>query len=507
MSKKRKEKKTNGSSVQRTASEIKKSFNKEEWEKLMFEKAQEALKLLNANSSTTTRTTGTFNKELLRTYMQNPTGQYKNLRNLSRFLYYRSPLYRRLIQYDANMIDLNFRNVVPLVDLVKGPDEKKMIDSYYKTLLMLENMNLPLEFLKAYIIAWREDVFFGCAYHDDTGFFILPLDPDYCKVTGIYPTGDLCFDMDMSYFRSRQEQLELWGEPFQSMYRGYKSDMTNGKWQPMPDENCVCLKVNIDDWEYPIPPYAGLFSRLINLEDLDEIMAVADEQNIYKLLIATIPTIKNSDEVDDWAVDPDTAISYYNKMKGMLPDFVNAVITPIPIESVSFDRDQATDVNKLENSTKSILTTSGGVQTLCPPAGTTAYTAAIRSDEEYAISSLLPQTQAILNRLASYNVSKPAKIILLEVTKYTRDNYIENSQKLLNYGLPLSMTLGALSGFNELELASMAYLQKALNIEELFTPLATASTRSSDNWGRPRNGITDRTDEADASEDKRDNMN
>ena len=71
-----------------------------------------------------------------------------------------------------------------------------------------------MSFLKAYTICFREDVFYGCAYYDEIGMFILPLDPDYCKISGIYNTGDFAFAMDMSYFRSRQTMLELWGEPF-----------------------------------------------------------------------------------------------------------------------------------------------------------------------------------------------------------------------------------------------------------------------------------------------------
>lgn len=448
-------------------------------EAALFKQASESVKKLADPSKALNRSVSKETKEELRNYLKDPVKYEKELRGLSRYLYYRSQVYRRLIMYNASMINLEYRSILPDVDVNNPVNPEALKKSFFETAKLINGMNLPLEFLKAYIIAWREDVFYGCAYHDDTGFFILPLDPEYCKVTGIYPTGDLAFDFNMSYFKSKQEQLEMWGEPFVSMYKEYGGN-AKAKWQPMPDENCVCLKVNIDDWEVPLPPYMGLFDNLINLGDLADIMAVAERQQVDKLLIAQMETIKNSAHADDFAVDPETAVAYFNKFVDTLPDYVSASISPVPINAIPFGRDQAADVNKLESATKSVLTISGGVQTLCPPEGTTAYTAAIRSDEEYAISSLLPQTQAILNRLASYRLSNPAKIKLLEVTKYTKDAYKAELVKDLNYGSPHLLTLSTLSGFNELETISLAHMNDALGLRELFKPLQTAATQSGD---------------------------
>ena len=167
----------------KTAQEIKEWYEKNYKNIQNFEKVQEALKLIDPTKNVS-RSYNTFDKTKLRTYMKNPIAQYKNLRNLSKYLYYRSSVYRRLIWYNATMIDTNARSVIPLIDLNKGGDKKKVLKAYYDTLTVLENMNTQLEFLKAYIIAWREDVFFGTAFYDDTGYFILPNDPDYCKVSG-----------------------------------------------------------------------------------------------------------------------------------------------------------------------------------------------------------------------------------------------------------------------------------------------------------------------------------
>ena len=477
-----------------------------------FESAKGALGLLDP-SKNYSKTFSTFSKEKLRTYMKNPLAQYKNLRSLSRYLWYRSQLYRKIITFNANLIDLNYRSVIPIIDIVKGGDKTKVLKSYNDTLITLENMNLPLEFLKAYIVCWREDVFFGCAYHDDTGFFILPLDPDYCKVTGIYPTGDLSFHMDMSYFSRRQEILEMWGEPFESMYKEYQKDQTNGKWQPMPDENCVCLKVNFDDWETPLPPYIGLFNSLINLEDLAEITAIADEQQIYKLLVATIPLLKNSNEVNDFAIDVDLVIDFYKKIVDALPEYTDAILSLTPIDTVSFDNDQASDVNKIENATKSILTNSGGLAVLGSDiTGSTAWLGSIRADEDYAMSSLLPQTQSIVNRLLSYYVKNPARVKFMEVSKFTVEEFKNTILKDCTYGLPDKLLLNNLNGFTELETLSMNFLEEeCLGLSQKFVPLQSSNTQNTGNIANPEGGRPSSEEngesvssEAEDSRDKRD---
>lgn len=498
---------------QKTSAELRAWFDKHQKSIENFERSKNALQLLDPTKNYS-KTASTFNKDTLRTYMKNPATQYKNLRNLSKYLYYRSQVYRRIINYNANMIDLNYRSVIPLIDVVKGGDKKKVLKTYYDTLNILEKMNLPLEFLKVYITCWREDVFFGCAYYDETGFFILPIDPDYCKITGIYPTGDLAFDMDMSYFSKKKEVLEMWGEPFTSMYSAYQKDSTNGKWQPMPDENAICMKINIDDWETPLPPYLALFNNLINLEDLAEIMAIADEQQIYQLLIMTMPLLKNTNDSDDWAVDPETVIDYYNKMLDMMPDYANAILTPTQIESINFNHDQAADVNKLENATKAVLNTSGGAQVLNSGSinGTTAWNGAIKADEDYALSSLLPQTQAYINRFLSYHLKNAAKVKFLEVTKYTKDIYKESILKDATYGLPNKLLLNTLNGFSELETISMNFLEEdCLELSSKFVPMQSSNTMNTGNLkdGKPTAEESGKvlTDEGEDSRDKKDKSN
>ena len=503
---------TKTASTTRTSAEMKEWYEKYSKSVANYAEANNALKQLVDPAKSITRTYSVFSKESLRTYMANPISNAKNLRNLSRYLYYRSSAYRKLIWFNATMIDPKARAVVPLIDLAKDNDPEKIKKSYYQTLQVLENMNLTLELFKMYVIAWREDVAYGCAFYDDTGYFILPLDPDYCKVTSSYFTGDLGFSMDMTYFRNRQDLLEWLGSPFQEMYNAYGGNNSE-KWQPMPDEYAVCFKVNIDDHEVATVPLMPMFNSLINLADLEDIQAVADEQQIYKLISATIPLINGSDNPDDFAVDPDTAISYFNKMVSSLPSYIGAIISPIPLDTINFGDDQTVDVNKIENATKTVYNSAGGAQILNSStiSGSTAWSGAIKSDMKYAQASLLPQTQAYINRFLSYQVSKPAKVVMLEVSPYTKQEMIDSMQKNLQYGFQSIITLNSLYGYSELQTLSLQYLEDdVLGLKEKIKPLQSANTQSGDSdkeSGGQKKSTGDLTDEGEASIDKRDRAN
>ena len=491
-----------------TVAEIRDWYEKNKRRIENFDAANDAINQLRDMSQTTTKTISSFNKENLRTYLQNIGSNEQNLRNLSRYLYYRCHAYYRLVMYNANMFCLDARSVIPEYDIEQGGDAAAMLKSYQETLTVLDNLNLQYEFLKMYATCFREDVAYGCAYYDETGFFILPLDPDYCKISGAYYTGDFSFYMDMTYFRSRQTLLEMYGEPFTSMHRAYESDTRNGRWQPMPDEYAVCLKARAEDWETVLPVFSGLLAGIINLIDLDDIQAIADEQQIYKMIWLEMETLTNAEMPDEWKVDPDIMIQYFNRMiNDALPEYISAALVPGKLDTISFDYDQTTDTNKVAKATETLFNSSGGAQVLnsATISGTTAFEAAIKADTELAISMLLPQTQGWVNRFLSYQVSTPAKVKFFEVSVYTKDAFRKSMLESAQYGLPTKLAYNTLNGFSERDTLALNFLEEeVLKVSEKFVPLQSSYTQSGTEETAGRPVEDDAGDTADESAEKRD---
>lgn len=492
-----------------TAAEMKEWYEQNK-NTLNFDKANEALKNLRDITKTSTyRTINNFDKSSLRTYLQNISSNEKNIRNLSRYLYYRSQVYYRLIAYNANMFCLDARSVIPNYSLVEDNDKEAILKSYNDTLTALDKMNLQYEFLKAYMTCFREDVFYGVYYFNPesenaTSFFILPLDPDYCKIQGVYETGDFAFSMDMSFFKSHAELLEYWGEPFESLYREYQSDGV--KFKTIPPEYGICLKARAEDWETVVPVFAGLLNSIISLIDQEDIAAIADEQSIYKMIWMELETINGSSNPNDWKVDPELALPYWDRMVNeALPDYISSAIIPGKLNQISFPDNQDTEVNRVENATKTVLNTSGGSQILNSStiSGTTAFNAAVRSDTEFAISMLLPQTQSIVNRILSLYVDNPSYVKFFEISVYTKKEFKDEILKDNEYGLAPKLLVNTLNGFSEKETLALNFLEnEVLNLS--FTPVQSAHTTSNKEGGAPTLSDSEISDSGEASRDKRD---
>lgn len=496
-----------------------KSLNVEElrdwWEKYAkrianFENNQDALtKLKDVTKSTRQKSVTKITKDNLRTYLENPASNEKGLRDVSRYLATRCQVYYRLIKYNANMFCLDARSIIPAYNPGDEKiDEQKMIESYYNTLSLLNKMGLQLEFLKVYVTCFTEDVFYGVCYFEEDSetypsMFFLPLPPEYCKIQGVWLDGTFSYAFDMSYFNRNAEFLELWGEPFQSMWNEYQS--SGVKWVTMPQEYSVCLKFRADDWETVIPPFAGLLSSFLGLLEEEDVQAIASEEEIYKLLVCTLPLQKDSDVPDDFSVDPQTAVDYFNKFKDALPSFVDAVLSPVPVDSIGFNKDVSTDTSKVQKATETVLNSSGGAQILnCANLSTSAaFEAVVKSDTEFAISSLLPQTEAWVNSFVSRYVDAPCRIKFFEVSVYTKEelrkNLLENAQN----GLPTKLAINTLSGFSELDTLSLNYLEtKVLKLQDSFIPLDTSYTQSSKESGGQEKDVTELTEEGAETRDK-----
>ena len=278
----------------------------------------------------------------------------------------------------------------------------------------------------------------------------------------------------------------------------------------MPDEYALCTKARAESWESIVPVYSGLFIDLIGLLNLSDVQAIADEQQIYKLITATIPTLSNATDSDQWAVNVDLAVDYYNKMVETLPDYVGAAITPIPLDTISFNEDQSTDTTRVQKATKEVLNTSGGAQILNSSSisGAEAFRSATKADTEFAISALLGQIQGWANRMLSYQVSKPAKVKFFEVSAYTKDAFKESLQKDLQYDSTKILAINALNGISELDTLSLSFLgNEILDLPNMFKPLVSANTVSNKDSGGQEKSDTEISDEGSETKDKEKNIN
>ena len=465
-----------------TAAEMR-QLSQEEYRKELFAKTNQAMQLLNLNK-TETRSYTIYNKENLRTYMQNPYSNENRLRNLSRFLYRVSQPYRRLIHYNAHQVDLTAMVISPNIDITQQNDTTSVLKDYYDTCLKVDSIHLNSEIYKMLVTAWIEDAAYGYIYEDDTGFFIHLLDGEYCKISSINNDGSYNFAFNFSYFKQRQDYLEYWDSEFQTKYNTYDKD-TSQKWQELDPERTICLKIGTDDPTLCIPPYIGVFENLIDTIDLQSLVSVKDELSIYKLLVARLEHMQGSDNPDEFEIDISTALEYYRKFEASLPDCVSACISPMPIEPIEFKGTTTDDTDMIDKSMSNLFKISGGSLVLNDAKqGTTIYRAHMIADMENALKPLLGEIEIWINRHLTYNLSNPAKVKYLETSPWMKNEKKKELIESAQYGIPVKMAVAALDGFSPLEVLRMQFLENdTLSLHTSWVPLQSSYTQSGNNQG------------------------
>ena len=269
------------------------------------------------------------------------------------------------------------------------------------------------------------------------------------------------------------------------------------------------MKYRAEDIETIIPPFLPIFNAIINLADLEDIQAVADAQAIYKLIWMELETIQGSKNVDDWKNDPAIVSQYFNKMiNDSLPDYISAALVPGKLNEISFPEDQSVDTSKVAKATETVLNTAGGAEILNGATinNTYAFKMATIANTEYAISSLLPQTQGFVNRFLETQMSNPSKVKFFPISVYTREDYKEQMLTGAQNGLPTKLAYNTLNGFSEKETMALNFFEEeVLGLKDKLVPLSTSYTQSNDGYtdevgqGAPEKDPGDLTDSGERS--------
>lgn len=476
---------TSASNKSPSAAEIRDWYNKNKGKVDLYAKAEEGIKRLRDVTKQYSRSIPTINKEDLKQYFKNIGGNEKNLRSVARYLYYRTNILFRLVNWYAGMWDLNCRKVVPPYDIVKGGDKNKMLKSYGDTLDVLDRMNIQQNMTEIFINVYREDVCYALTFLDDTGMFFYILDPDDCVINGRYSTGDFGFAIDMSKWRSTQRQtiIEFLGSPLKEMYAEY--ERTGIRYIDVPDEYAACFKFRTDIWDTIVPPFLPLFLQIAALEDLVDIQAEADALSIYKLIYLPMKVLSGSKDSDNFEVTPDISLQYFDRMLdgGAIPEGVGAAIIPgDELKYIDFSKSVDSDTNSVEKATNQVLQTSGGgaVINASNISSTAAFNAWLRAESEFATSTLLPQINGFINRMLRLRVSDPCKVDCFEVTVYTKNELAENLLKSCQYSYANRIAYNTCLGISEKEtLAELFFENEVLDLPSIMKfPLSSSFTQS-----------------------------
>lgn len=487
-------------------SELRSVAELREWFKKTVEQMS-SLRLIDPKRNTTRRY-GKITIEKLRQYFQNPYRYQTELIKAAQYFYRTNAVFQALVQYFATMFVPDARSVIPRYPLAKrtAGSDSKVVKAYYQTLDEIEKLDLLANFTKMLIDAWTCDVAYGVLYRDDTGAFILPLDPEYCRISGMNADGTFTFAYNMDYFiGSNAYLLDYWGEPFVSMYKN-RGDL---KWVNVPSEVGVVIKINTNDPLLIMPPFAGLFSSLIQLSNLEDIQDTKDALSAYKILVAKVPLLGDSKLPDDFAVDIETAEAYCKKIEANLMEQIGFVMSPgLDLDILDVMEDGTSEVNRI-NQAQSNIFDKEGVPLLDAKniTSSTAWKLVSIYNTRRALSTTLPQIQAFVNRWLQYKVgANAAKVVFHLTSPYLLDTFREQVKDSATLGMPVKLLLNQLNGISEMDTLRMNRLEiEELGLHEAFIPLSSSYTQSSEAADPVKGGAPTKTEVTDKGDESRDN--
>lgn len=447
---------------------------------------------LNSNQQVQSTFHKNFNKDDVMKWMANPQKYEKQIRNLSRFLYDTSSHYKRLVQYFATMLTFDYY-IEPygMVDFEPTPELIESVKKKYISIVnLLDVMNLKHEFLKVCERAWIDDVAYFYEYRMKDSYFLMNLDPDYCQVTGI-EDGSLTFSFDFTFFKTYPKELDRYAEEFKTKFEHYKKDTKNMRWQEIDSSKSLCIKI-AESVDYPIAPFCGIFEEVYAVEDYKQLKLAKTELENYLLLVAKIPYLKESGVANNFALELNKAIEYFDRMMDSLPDQVGGILSVFDsIEPIKVDKNDK-DTDKVSEAQKSLYDAAGVSQLLFnSDSSASSVTKSIMVDENVVFKVLRQFERWVNKKLKDENKIIKFKVQFLDITKYSQDDYIKNLKEGATLGVPSKLKYAAALGNSPSCILHMEFLENSVfNITEKWKPLSTSYTQSGKD-GRPENDEDD----------------
>lgn len=492
-------------------------LRREERNTAAYAAVKDALQLIDL-TTTANRTYTTYSRDSLRSYLRNPSSEsnQKSLRKLSEYLYTVSHVYRRLINFKASQIKLNSWTVYPDITLTEEVNAEEILQNYERVTKYVRNMNMESQILKCMLRAWKGDVVYAFSYGDpesDGEFFLHLLDPDYCKISSQqYYGGVLNFAFDFSFFQGSNEfYLDIYDPIFKKMYNKYQSD-NSLRWQELPIENTFCLKINIDNTDFPIPPLSGLLESIISLTDLQGVQDLKDEMEAYKLIYAKIDTISGTKDVDDFEIDLNLANAFYEKLQDAVPENIALAMSPMKLDTIDFSSNNANDTNIISDAYENIINANGGiVLNHNRITNSASFKLALQFDCMDAMAPV-EQINAWVNLWIKNHLGETGMIVeYSDVSPYFVDDKVDKLLKVAQYGVPVKLELASLLNANPVKERGMSYMENLLGLGTTAwnSPLVSSNVQSGGANGDGSEGRAkienpgDLTDEGEATRDKK----
>lgn len=439
---------------------------------------------------------GKYSKDDIAKYLRWPAKFEKQLRHAILYVYGASPHFRRIISYFVGLTDWAYIISPHNIDPDRA-NEVTMRRNYRKVLQLLSSLDIKTQFPKILTVCLREDVYYGTFILGGDKIIIKQLPSDYCQITEVVDNvPNVTFDFH--YFDSHKSYLKFYPQEFKDKYEAFKQDRLHLRWQALDSPTSFAVKCSSDILSYALPPFAGVLPELYRLEDYKLLKLSKLALENYAMVVMKILT----DDQGEWLIDLQKAEDFWRNLDAVLPEEIGSILTPMPVEKISFEKSNTGDTDTIANAEKNLFT-SAGVSSLLfsnENASANALLLSIKNDQMITYG-IVKSIGDVLNRyIHAQNYGRYFQVTFLDCSPYNRKELGDQFIKGMQYGLPLISAYAATQGLAQDDLDNMAFLENdVLKLGDRFKPLQSSATMSSsvtddNDAGRPEKDDADLTD-------------
>ena len=452
------------------------------------------------NSSLNVPRFSKYTKTNIISYLENPYKYQSQIRDAITYIYGASSHFARLIQYFTSLTNLSYI-VSPYKIDPFNYKEKILRNNYRKVNNLLDSMNIETQFPHIIQECFKFDVFYGYIWETNDSITIQQLPSNYCGISSI--EGNVFnVSFDFSYFSLYPKLLDFYPEEIKQKYELYRTGKEQ-KWIELSSPNAFAIKFNKDLVDYPLPPFAGLLREVYDLEDYKDLKLTKTELENYALLVMKLAM----DDEGRWLLDGDKAKEFFGNLSSVLPEEVGAVLSPMEIEKINFEKTSADDADTISEAEQNLFT-AAGVSSLIfnnEKASANALLTSIKADQALTFS-IVQSIEDVLNRfIRSRSYGKNFKVTFLNTSMYNQKEMADEYLKGCQYGLPFISHYSACLGVPQSEMEALNTLEVGiLGLQSKFVPLQNSAQMSTitdeeSQPGRPREDDNELTDSGEQS--------
>lgn len=226
----------------------------------------------------------------------------------------------------------------------------------------------------------------------------------------------------------------------------------------------------------------------------------------YALLVMTLGV----DSDGNWTMDLEKAKEFYHNLDDIVPEEIGTVLSPMPINKISFERSHTGDTNTIADATSNIFKAAGVSELLfnSDKASSNALLLSIKADQAMTYS-IVKSIECMLNRFVKrHSYGKYFKVTFLDCSPFNRKELGDQYLKACQFGMPLVSYYCASQGLLQDEMDCMNFLEDdVLGIKYRFKPLQSSSTLSASDTGegevgRPTSDIDELSDNGEISKER-----